>query len=220
MNPGWRTSYLRYKSYFLNVMARYRERSDIKAYLEILLSLFTISILSIFALRPTLITIGELIKEIESKRQTLKIMDEKIQNLSRAQTVFEKEKSRISLLEVAIPKEAQPKVFASQVQALSTRHEIEISGLSTGKGTILGASPQGNTPTQGQSQEVNANELEFSIDTKVLLSQYVLLVNFLSDLQKLRIPVKIDSLRISTNQEQERKVLLMTIQGQLPYYLR
>ena len=81
MNQSWRREYLRYKSYFLNVMGRYKERADVKVYLEILLSLATISVFAIFALRPTILTIAGLLKEIETKKETLAKMDEKISNL-------------------------------------------------------------------------------------------------------------------------------------------
>src|SRR3989304_278866 len=102
MNPGWRGNYLRYKSYFLNVVGQYRERADIKAYIEILLSLATISIFAVFALRPTLLTIAELIKEIDTKKQTLIKMEDKIENLSSAHTLYDRERSRINILLTSI----------------------------------------------------------------------------------------------------------------------
>ena len=101
MYPGWRNNYLRYKTYFLNVLGRYRERADVRVYLEILLSLTAISIFSVFALRPTLLTIAELIKEIESKKLTLTQMEEKINNLSQAQTLFDRERGKIVLLDTS-----------------------------------------------------------------------------------------------------------------------
>src|SRR3972149_11044320 len=99
MNPGWRNNYLRYKSYFLNVVGSYRERADIRVYLEILLSLVTVSIFSIFALRPTLLTIAHLTREIQSKQQTLKTMEDKIGNLGQAQSLYDRERAKIALLE-------------------------------------------------------------------------------------------------------------------------
>ena len=96
MRPtDWKKNYVRYRSYFLDIAGRYKERTDIRVYLEILLSLTTISIFSIFALRPTLLTIGGLIKDIEAKKATLVKMDEKMKNLSQAQNLYDQEREKI-----------------------------------------------------------------------------------------------------------------------------
>ncbi len=219
MNPGWRSSYIRYKSYFLNVMARYRERADVKAYLEILLSLATISILAIFALKPTLVTISQLIKEIEAKKEALTKMNEKIQNLSRAQNLYEKEKSKILLLSSAIPEKAAPELFARQIQGLADKHKVDVPSLGIQGGVILGGQSLPRSPETSQSKE-NVNELKFSINVDSSLEGYIRLVNFLTDLEKLRTVNKIDSLKIATITKNNQKSLLMSINGNLPYYFK
>ncbi|MCK4588646.1 hypothetical protein KAT60_02400, partial [Candidatus Woesebacteria bacterium] len=88
MALGWRRGYLRYKSYFLNVIVVYKRRKDLRMFLEITLSLVTISFFAVFALKPTLLTIAELTKEIKTKEETVAKMDEKIQNLERGQQIY------------------------------------------------------------------------------------------------------------------------------------
>src|SRR3989304_7020767 len=134
MDTGWRKNYLRYKSFFLNILTQYRERSDWKAYLEILLSLTTVSIFSIFALRPTILTIAELIRQIEEKKDTVSQMDAKIQNLSKAQTLYDRQRPNIiPLTETAIPKNSNSDIFARQIEGLSSSNQVGISLLSLGK---------------------------------------------------------------------------------------
>ena len=103
MALGWRKDYLRYRSYFLNIVGVYKQRKDLRMFLELLLTLVTVSFFAAFALRPTLLTIIELLKEIDTKEETLTKMSTKIQNLQQAQTLFLQEQSRISLLETTIP---------------------------------------------------------------------------------------------------------------------
>ena len=39
MALGWRKDYLRYRSYFLNIVSVYKQRRDLKAFLELILTL-------------------------------------------------------------------------------------------------------------------------------------------------------------------------------------
>ena len=224
MYPGWRNNYLRYKTYFLNVLGRYRERADVRVYLEILLSLTAISIFSVFALRPTLLTIAELIKEIESKKLTLTQMEEKINNLSQAQTLFDRERGKIVLLDTSIPQKIDPVIFARQMEGLSSKHQSQILEVLTGSTPISGEVVIGSsTDSSSSSRDVEALPegtltFKYSIQLVSALDQFTALSNFLSDLEQLRLPSKLDSLSLSTTEIYQEKFLLMRIEGRLPYY--
>ncbi|KKR29382.1 hypothetical protein A2715_03350 [Candidatus Woesebacteria bacterium RIFCSPHIGHO2_01_FULL_39_32] len=224
MYPGWRNNYLRYKTYFLNVLGRYRERADVRVYLEILLSLTAISIFSVFALRPTLLTIAELIKEIESKKLTLTQMEEKINNLSQAQTLFDRERGKIVLLDTSIPQKIDPVIFARQMEGLSSKHQSQILEVLTGSTPISGEVVIGSsTDSSSSSRDVEALPegtltFKYSIQLVSALDQFTALSNFLSDLEQLRLPSKLDSLSLSTTEIDQEKFLLMRIEGRLPYY--
>ena len=225
MYPGWRNNYLRYKTYFLNVLGRYKERADVRVYLEILLSLTAISIFSVFALRPTLLTIAELIKEIDSKRETLAQMETKINYLAQAQTLFDRERGKIVLLDTSIPKKIDPVVFARQVEGLSSKHQSQILEVATGSTPISGAVVIGSS-TDSSTNSGNAIEplpegtvtFNYSIQLVSALDQFATLSNFLSDLERLRLPTKLDSLNVSITEIDQEKILLMRIEGRLPYY--
>src|SRR3989344_5789127 len=224
MYPGWRNNYLRYKTYFLNVLGRYRERADVRVYLEILLSLTAISIFSVFALRPTLLTIAELIKEIESKKLTLTQMEEKINNLSQAQTLFDRERGKIVLLDTSIPQKIDPVIFARQMEGLSSKHQSQILEVLTGSTPISGEVVIGSsTDSSSSSRDVEALPegtltFKYSIQLVSALDQFTALSNFLSDLEQLRLPSKLDSLSLSTTEIDQETFLLMRIEGRLPYY--
>lgn len=222
MYPGWRKNYLRYKSYFLNVAGQYRERTDVKVYLEILLSLATVIVFSIFALRPTLLTIAELIKEIETKNGTVSIIDSKIQDLSQAQLLNDQQKANISLLKIAIPKEPSPDIFARQIEILTQKHLTPLSSFTIGKTLILGEATSIVSPQQQESAtdpESPSDELNFSVQTKVKITDFSSTSNFLGEVEKLRRPVGINSFAFSSAEDKEKneKVLIFTITGYLPY---
>jgi hypothetical protein len=219
MKPSWRKDYLRRKAYFLNMVEQYNKRADVKAYLEILLSLSTICILAIFALRPTLITIAKLLKEIESKKNTIKIMDEKIENLRTAQSLYEQEKDRIALLNISIPKKPNPDMFARQIEGLSGKHQVGITRMSVGEATILGKQ-SGNRSKGAGSMPKGTYGLKYSVNTSIDPNQYLQTVNFLSDFEKLRRPPMIDRVTFDIDRgENDNKILIMSIVGKLPQFI-
>lgn len=223
MRPGWRKNYLRYKSYFLNVAGQYRERADIKVYLEILLSLATVTVFSVFALRPTLLTIAELIKEIEAKNKTLTILDSKIQDLSQAQSLSDQQRTNLSLLHIAIPQDPSPDIFARQIEILSQKHQTPITSFNLGKALILGDETPKTPTSQEKPQDSKTisqvEELTFSLQTEVNITNFTSSSNLLSDLEQLRRPVKIESFTFNSveNKNEREKNIIFVVNGILPY---
>jgi hypothetical protein len=222
MNPTWRKNYLRYRSYFLNVSTQYKERADLKVYLEIFLSLITVILFAIFALRPTLVTIAELITEIETKKETLAVMDAKLQNINAAYSIHDQNITSIRLIKDAIPESSSPDVFTRHIEGLVIKNNTILSNLSMdpniiyGEGEIKGTST--NTQTEALPQDSDA--LSFTVVLKGPLTAYQSLHGFLSDMEKLRRPVKIDSINLSTAIEQQTRetILLFTINGRTPFF--
>lgn len=220
MNPTWRRNYLRYKSYFLNVIGKYQERSDVKAYLEILLSLLTISIFAIFALKPTLLTIAGLLKEIEGKEKTLIVMDQKIEKLSKARSLFDRERQNVVLLGMAIPQNSNPEGFAQQIEGLINKHQTILNNLTINDAPIVGEGEASGQKAEDQTGNFpqDAKALPISVGTSISYEQYQTILSFLSDFEFLRRPVKIDSLAVSQRQDKDKTdIISLVIEGRLPY---
>src|SRR3989344_1409515 len=228
METGWRRNYLRYKSFFLNMLTQYQERSDWKVYLEILLSLSTISIFSIFALRPTILTIAELIQQIEEKKETVEKMDTKIQNLGKAQSLYDREGPNIQLLtNTVIPEGPNSDVFARQVEGLSSRHQLPVSAITLGDAEIFNTNPKNSIK---ESEEVlsemtkeetsqGSSQISFSISAGLDIKNYSSALNFLSDFENLRMPPALTNMQISVKDEGElnERSLNLLLEGELPY---
>ncbi len=229
MKPSWKKDYVRYRSFFLNVMATYKRRADLKVYLEIFLSLITISLFSIFALRPTLVTIAELIKDIETKREIIEKMDYKIENLSKAQLLYDKERKRIQLIDTSVPMTPSPEDFARQIEGLSSKHAAVIESIIIGKAVLLGTDPAVTIDDKDKLEEIKplpggARELAFSTKNSTSIENFSSLYNLLIDMENLRSPVKIDSINFqvikqkeNTEEAQVRKIEII-VNGRLPYY--
>ena len=213
MAVGWRANYLRYKSYFLDVVGHYQKRQDLKVFMELFLSLATISIFGIFAIKPTLVAMAELIKEIEGKRQILSIMKQKIENLNRAQVLYEEERANIDLLKLAIPKKGEPEALVRQLEGVASQNPVTILSLSMGKVNILGDGTL-DTSTKLDVLPVGAEGLTFSLSST---SDYPLLASFVQAMEGLRRPYKLDTLYINTEESEAGRELILVINARSPY---
>ncbi len=212
MRPAWRRQYVRYRRLFLNFFAQYKERQDLKMFLEILLSLTTVSFFALVALRPTLLTIAGLIKEIDTKKEVIEQMDEKISKLNRAKALYNQEAARIELLKTSIPPEPAPDAFIRQIEGLSGKHSSGILSLTIEEVTLIEEKPavtgSGSTPLGA------AEELGFSLSTS---SDYPSLFSYLADLEKMRRPIKMDFFTMRSSTAQGAFSLILVVEGKVPY---
>ncbi len=214
MALGWRGGYLRYKSFFLNVIATYKRRKDLKMFLEIILSLITISFFAVFALKPTVLTIAELIKEIETKEEVVAKMEEKIQNLDRAQSLYSQEETNILLLKDAIPSTPAPDSFARQIEGAISKHSISILGISIGEATLVGEEKSQRKKEDFEALPGGGQGISFSISAS---GDYQALAAFLSTLQNLRRPIKMDAATINSSETDVGRFIVFAITGRIPY---
>ena len=181
MALGWREQYSRYKGFFLNILALYKKRADLKMFLEVILSIITITIFSLFALKPTALTIIALVKEVQGKESLIEKLDQKISNLEKAREVFSQEQSAIPIIESAIPDSPSPDILVRQIEGLAAKNSVGILGISMGEVALIGN---------------KAKEVSISIS---ITSAYQNLNLMIKDIENLRIPVKIDTLGINAN---------------------
>lgn len=214
MALGWRGGYLRYKDFFLNMMLVYRKRQDLKMFLEASLSLITILVFSVFALRPTLVTIATLVREIRSKEEIVVKMDEKIANLDTAEATYSAEEQKINLVKEAVPTGAEPDSFLRQIEGLSGTTAAQVLGASLGEVTLLGQEPQRKTKEEFKTLPEDARALAFSIS---VTGDYTALSKFLADIEGLKRPVKIDASGMNSSITPDGITLTLVISGRTPY---
>lgn len=213
MALGWKKQYLRYKGFFLNILAVYKNRQDVKIFLELILSLTTVSFFAIFALRPTLVTIAQVVKDNRTKEETITAMDEKIQNLRLAQEVYNKETSRIPLIRSSIPLFPQPEMFVRQIEGLASKNAVSIIGFNINSVTLVGQKESKQQTIPSVLPE-NARGLEFSISAS---GNYSSLKNFLTELENLRRPVKIISTTLNASVSEQNRTLVLSVSGITPF---
>jgi len=214
MALGWRKDYLRYKSFFLNIVNVYKQKGDIRMFLEILLSLATISFFGAFALRPTLLTITQLVKDIKEKAEIISQMDQKINNLEKAQTILEQKSGAISILESAVPLSSEPETLARQIENLVVKNAVKISGMSINETVLKGKAATPKAPQEKVPLPQNSLAMSFSLSTT---GTYQNLSALVAELENLRIPLKLDIVRLNLINGVGGKNINLIVSGRMPY---
>jgi len=216
MNTGWQTNYSIYKKYLDNISSFYQNRQDIKLFTEMLLSIAASIIFALFAIRPTLVTIAQLYKQIESKKQTLAIMDQKIQDLSQAEAIYEREKQKINTLNSAIPEQPDLETFIRQIEGIAQKNSVILTNLSINSVPLIGTATQTEENTEPETQSTPGTQnLNVSLE---LSGVYPTLSPFLKDLESMRRPMLPQNTAIRLNTGETSSVLSLSINGQVPYY--
>src|SRR3989339_445291 len=94
--------YQRYSTYYQRASALY-QRPQIKASLEIIMSVFVVTLLTLLAIRPTLTNVVQLQKKIEDQEVVLKKTDVKLGQLIKAEGQLTENPRQIGLLSEAVP---------------------------------------------------------------------------------------------------------------------
>ncbi len=213
MALGWKGSYTRYKEFFLNIAELYKKKADLRAFLEIILSLSTIIIFLLFALKPTVITIIDLLQQIKEKESTLSGLTQKVSDLQKAAGILQQNQAFIPNINIAVSSLAKPNVLAGQIVGLSAKNSVDILGLSIDQVNLVGSSTR-RTVSDFKPLPGDAKEMSFSISVR---GAYSNLTAFINDLEKLRITIKIDSFSISSSKTDKGLVIVAIVSGRVPY---
>lgn len=204
MAQGWRKDYLRYKGFFLDILTIYNSRPNLKAYLELILSLGTIVIFSIYAIKPTVLTIVELNNEIKSKENTVLLLTQKISNLKIASNLLQKESQNLEIIDNAVPTGANVELLVKQIEKIALDNSVAIRNFSSA-----------NIFLKGNSDKKVESELPVSFS---ITGNYQNLFQFLQTIENLRRPFRIDSFVFNSNiTADNEKFIVLTISGNVPY---
>ena len=214
MTTGWRGQYFRYKDFFLNIVALYKQRKDLRAFLELILSLSTVIIFVVFALKPTAITIVSLNNQIKNKRATLVTLKQKISDLKSASSVFDQNQALIPDVEDAVFSKPEPDTISKQILGLALKDQVSILGASVGQVVIIGKNVVSKSSTEFKPLPENAFAMPLSISAKGTYSE---LLTFIRDVENSRIPIKVDSLMINASQTQDGNTIVGIITARVPY---
>jgi hypothetical protein len=214
MTTGWKGQYFKYRDYAAKMGVLYKERKDFRDFLELILSLSTIIIFVLFAIKPTAITIITLYNQIRDKRETLNSLNQKIKDLQKASNIFNQNQSLIPDVDSSVFGIPEPDTISKQILGLAAKDSVNLLGLSIGQLTIIGKETSSKTASDVRSLPNGALSMPLSISVK---GSYTNLLAFVKDLENLKIPVRFDSISINSSQTQDGSVIVSIISARVPY---
>jgi len=200
----------RYRRYFTNVTALYQKK-QVRTYTGLILSLLTVAFFSFFAIRPTLITIASLVKEIEDKQMVAQKLQEKINAITVAQAEYAAVSSDFPLIEEALPQEPNLPILIRQLETLTVQNGATLRTIQFSQVNLRGKLV--SEPDSVKKGEVS--KVTFSLSAS---GSYQSLKSFLQSLEDLRRFVVISSFAFKTGEEEEGQLLILSVTGDA-YYL-
>lgn len=188
----------RYNRYFVDLGKIYQTKKG-RIYTGIIFSLITVIFFIIFAIRPTLVTIAQLIKQTKDQKLVVTELEKKINNLAEAQKNYLVVSDDLNLVEEALPSKANPSLLTRQIETLARQAGISVVNLRFNNISIL----QANAP-KGERVEVL-----FSFNG---LGEYQNLKTFLKSLTTLRRIILVEAFSFQTGKENSN-ILSLNING-------
>lgn len=181
---------------------------------ELVITILVVMFFALFAIRPTLLTMSDLIKEIDDKKALDRALDQKIAALSTAQTEYLSLQDRLTLLEEALPTNPNVLEAVGIIEKLASERQIAITtiGVPDLPAEITGSPALTNetvaTPTQRQNLVLKVT----------LASDYLTIQQFIKDLQNTRRMAVVDNIEYNVTEQDTNESLRATITINMPYF--
>ncbi len=189
----------RYHRYFVDLGNFYKTKKS-KVYTGIIISLLTIIFFIIFAIKPTLVTIAQLIRQVKDQKTVVTALEKKTNNLSQAQTNYLNIESRLFLVDEALPTTAEINSLVKQFEILSRKSGISIESFRINEATL-------NTSKSKKSQK---QPVSFNL---TISGNYESLKTFIDSLNDLRRIITVESFVFQVGRGED-DILALNINGQ------
>lgn len=196
-------AYRRYRRYFVDLSHFYQKRQA-RVYTGIVLSILTVAFFLVFAIRPTLVTIAGLLKEIKDKKVIAEKLEDKINALNSAQIEYQRIEDDLYLVDEALPTKANVSFLLRQLETLAKKNNISFDSLQFGATTLKGKERTAKTDIKETEKRETNPKADFSLAG---VGDYHQLKAFLDTLIRLRRLVLVDTFAFQTGKEGERLIL-------------
>ena len=133
-------------------LRKYYRLPAVQVSLTLVLSFFVMAMFIVLALRPTLVSIVALKKNIEESKTTLTKLDAKVASLQKVSTQFEKIKPMLAVLNTDIPnKGADYSPLSTSIEVLSAQSGTKLESESLGPTLLFSRLFSPFTPNKNQA---------------------------------------------------------------------
>lgn len=179
-----------------------------KASTELFLTVGLVLFLGAFAIRPTILTMSELIKEIETKKELDTALTKKIASLQTAQTQYLNIENEIIVLDEAIPEQPQIILGTKLIEKIASDTRVVIKSLTVSE------LPEDSDLTVGFAQK-SKQLVNISVN---ITGDYLAIREFTEGLRNSRKSFVIESVVFSLEEDRGSRKLSANITIATPYF--
>lgn len=194
------------------------QRPEVKASLEVILSVFTVTLLIFAAIRPTLTNVAALQKKIEDLEVVNKKADKKIAQVFAAQNDLEKYGSKLALFDLAVPSTFSYSDMVGRIVFLAKRSGLTVLSVDMPGNKIFGA----GKPVGELSQRLvgkSANKIVQAKISFVVSGGPENSKKFLVEMENLDRLSMLDNVVMTTNSNPLNKgAMTIKVSGQIYFY--
>ncbi len=174
------------------------QKPEIKASVEVILSVFAVTFLLLVAVRPTLATVAELRKKIEDYEIVEKKLNSKIAQLTSAEENLRENSSSLYLFERAVPDNFDYADLAKRIEIIAVENGVFLESLNFSRTDITGEKVT-------NAKEDKKNEfIEGEFVMRFSLSgEEVKIVNFLEKIEGLDRMIMLENVSIKKVEDKE-----------------
>jgi len=210
MALNYKNSLSRYRRYLQVVQTR----PLLATSLWVILSLILLIALLVLALRPTLVTIADLVSKISQQQEVSQRLEEKMLAVQQASTNLNNVRDKLYLLDLGLPKEAEWNELASELQGMATSSGLSLDNIVISK---IPMSPDELTTSKQEKVVISTPKgilpVRFSLTAIGSYEQIRVLVEKVEKMQRVCI---INRMQIDTTKEGDLKVNIQAETGYLP----
>jgi len=191
--------YKRYKKYWGNLKRFYQKPVAFMSS-ALIFTLFTIAFFALLAVRPTLATVGELVKKIEDQEVVEKKLAQKGAALATVQSEYLFVENRLYLLDAAIPTGHQLPRMLKEIEYIAAEHELVLSDLQLGSFSLI--------KPAGKEKGEDILEIDFAVSAS---GSYLILRAFLDDLAGLDRVMKVTGFTLTESKSKSESGVKLTV---------
>lgn len=192
------------------VLMDFYQKPVARVSIELILSILIVIFFALFAIRPTLITMADLVKEIEDKRELSKQMSLKLASLATAQEQYELYQPQFYLLEEAIPRRLDLVKSLKKLEKLAGEGQLVINMMSMSQVPEL-------IKEESLTNDFKDYERQFLQINVELIGSYLQIREFVEKIMNVRQVFIVDQVVVERMTETDNLSAVLRIS--LPYYM-
>jgi len=190
----WKTEIHRYRYYLVN-LKEISKKKEVGSFAELTATLMVISFFILFAIRPTLIIVSGLIKEIKEKEEISNKLQGKVAALRASQEEYAKSANRLYLVDQALPEKPDFPLLIFTVEQEARATDTQLLSFSITKIGIKSSAPSKSKTAQ----------VPFFDFHSTVTGDYQNLKEFLGRMENLRRVIEIDLVNFSKTKKTEKE---------------